>query len=118
MKLHDIIDEPVESLEQLVKLFKGLQRNLVTITESVHLLKEYNIGLDWHAGQMSELDHMLYSTQQRFEATRRGLSLANKLPAGPDRTKHLRRIMGHMNRIRAAVTRLERLIAAEAKAVS
>lgn len=43
---------------------------------------------------------------KRFEAARRGFGLVNKLPAGPERTEHRKRILGNLNRLRALVDRI------------
>ena len=47
----------------------------------------------------------------KFQAARRGLGLVNKLAAGESKTKHAKRIMGNLNRIRAQLRRVEKQLA-------
>lgn len=49
-----------------------------------------------------------------FDAAKRGLGLANKLKNPADKKKHLSRIMGNMNKLRAALKRMHDSIDVEA----
>lgn len=48
---------------------------------------------------------------KRLEAARRALQLVNKLPAGPSRGEHSKRIFKNMNQIRGLVMRIQRALA-------
>lgn len=52
--------------------------------------------------------------QKRFEAARKGMSAVNRLAPGEFKSRHAKRVMGNLNRIRAMVKRLEKQLDAEA----
>jgi len=61
-----------------------------------------------------DLDEILNGMEQvikQMDAAKRGLGLVNKLGDGASRTKHRSRVMGNMNRIRANVRRIEKMLA-------
>jgi len=62
-------------------------------------------------GSMEEVIAGMEQVMQQMDAAKRGLGLVNKLADGPSRTKNRSRIMGNMNRIRANVRRIEKMLA-------
>lgn len=55
-----------------------------------------------------DLGDQLGILSKRFEAAKRGLGIVNRLPAGPVKTEHARRVMSNLNSIRAMLTRVTR----------
>jgi len=62
-------------------------------------------------GGMEEIMAGMDQVMKQMEAAKRGLGLVNKLGDSPSRTKNRSRIMGNMNRIRANVRRIEKMLA-------
>ncbi len=61
-------------------------------------------------GGMEEVMAGMDQVMKQMEAAKRGLGLVNKLGDGPSRTQNRSRIMGNMNRIRANVRRIEKML--------
>jgi len=62
-------------------------------------------------GSMEEVMTAMEQVMKQMEAARRGLGLVNKLADSPSRTMNRSRVMGNMNRIRANVRRIEKMLA-------
>lgn len=62
------------------------------------------------SGNMEEVLAGMDQVMKQMEAAKRGLGLVNKLGDGPSRTRNRSRIMGNMNRIRANVRRIEKML--------
>jgi hypothetical protein len=58
----------------------------------------------------SELLSLMDATMKQFAAAKRGLGIANRLKTPEDKKKHRSRIMGTMNRIRAAITKIQKMM--------
>lgn len=61
-------------------------------------------------GSMEEVISAMDQVMKQMEAAKRGLGLVNKLGDSPSRTQNRSRIMGNMNRIRANVRRIEKML--------
>jgi hypothetical protein len=59
-------------------------------------------------------DMSIEDLQRAFEAARRGLSLAHKLPDPAEKARHFSRILTNMNKIRAVLNRHIKELEAEA----
>lgn len=68
-------------------------------------------GVEAGGGSMEEVMTAMEQVMKQMEAARRGLGLVNKLPDSPSRTRNRSRVMGNMNRIRANVRRIEKMLA-------
>ena len=110
MKLKDLI-EFSGNLDDLADELERVGAEIAKVTESAQSLKE---AVSFEDLPQGDLQALLDEVDRRFEAAKRGLGIANRLPAGPYRQKHLRQIMGNMNRIRAMLYRIQREIAAQA----
>lgn len=65
-------------------------------------------------GDVNRVDTLMADMEDlsgKFEAARRGLGLVNKLAAGESKSKHAKRVMGNLNRIRAQLRRVEKQLA-------
>lgn len=62
------------------------------------------------AGNMEEVMSAMDQVMKQMEAAKRGLGLVNKLGDSPSRTRNRSRIMSNMNRIRANVRRIEKML--------
>lgn len=63
-------------------------------------------------GSMDEIMTAMEQVTKQMEAAKRGMGLINKLGDSPFRTKNRSRMMGHMNRIRGNLRRIEKMLAA------
>jgi len=62
-------------------------------------------------GGMDEVIGAMEQVTKQMDAAKRGLGLVNKLGDSPSRTMNRSRIMGNMNRIRANLRRIEKMLA-------
>ncbi len=62
-------------------------------------------------GSMEEIMAAMEQVMKQMEAAKRGLGLVNKLGDSPSRTTNRSRLMGNMNRIRANLRRVEKMLA-------
>lgn len=70
-------------------------------------IQELEEAVDTSSMNLSQLE-------KGFDAAKRGLGLANKLKNPADKKKHLSRIMGNLNKLRAALKRIHDAIEVEA----
>ena len=68
--------------------------------------------LEYQMPQIDNPEILMDELSKRFEASRRAMGLANKL-SGPSKKKHLSRILGIMNKLRAGLRYLEKNIERE-----
>ncbi len=61
-------------------------------------------------GSIEEVLSAMEQVTKQMDAAKRGLGLVNKLPPGESRGTNASRIMGNMNRIRANVRRIEKML--------
>ena len=61
-------------------------------------------------GNMEEIMSAMEQVMQQMEAAKRGLGMVNKLGDSPSRTTNRSRVMGNMNRIRANLGRIEKML--------
>lgn len=80
------------------KYLRGAIKTLMPVQEAVSPIDP---GLD--------LEDQLAELTKRMDAARRGLGLANKM-SGREQKQHRSRVMGNLNSIRAALTRVMRQI--------
>ena len=62
-------------------------------------------------GSMEEVMASMETVMKQMDAAKRGLGLVNKLSDSPSRTQNRSRVMGNLNRIRANVGRIEKMLA-------
>ena len=67
-------------------------------------------------GDMEEVMAAMETVMKQMEAARRGLGIVNKLADSPSRTRNRSRVMGNMNRIRANLRRIEKMLGAQDQA--
>ena len=62
---------------------------------------------------MDEIMNAMEQVMKQMEAAKRGLGMVNKLGDSPSRTTNRSRVMGNMNRIRANLRRIEKMLTQE-----
>lgn len=62
---------------------------------------------------MDDVMAAMDTVMQQMEAAKRGLGLVNKLADSPARTTNRSRVMGNMNRIRANIRRIEKMLSSQ-----
>lgn len=99
MKLLDVmkVNDGVMTVEQLNKEYDKLVETYMQVSVQLNEAMLPVEG-DFEA-QMAELS-------KRFDAAKRGLGIVNKLPNGPQKTMHARRVMINLNQIRAMLARV------------
>jgi len=99
----------LKQYDALMEQYKMALEQVEYIRESVILKQEQRGKLKMAAGE--DMTDVLDRISKQFDAAKKGLGLANKLPKGESRKKHASRIMGNLNTIRAALRRVEKQIA-------
>ncbi len=82
-----------ERLERFEDIHSGYSKTLLELDTS---------------GEIDVVSDLLKAISDKFEAARKGLKLAGKLPPGASRAKHTKRILTNMNVIRGELRRAEK----------
>jgi hypothetical protein len=96
--MHNIDNLLLES--EINELGSKLKSAMAVFT---NILKEGVTDLGTPSGDLAAA---FDEASKRFEAARRGFGIVNKLPKGPERSEHRKRILGNLNRLRALVDRI------------
>lgn len=106
MFLKDLLEDHTADVLKLESELLELGQMLAEASGSVQVLVEREASSE-------QLDILLADASAKFEASRRGLGLVNKL-TGVTKSKHLSRVMSNMNRLRATLQRIMSMLAADA----
>lgn len=98
--LMEMINDPDKQLAELKAELVAIGKELRSLMSKMGLRENVKLGKDGH-----EIDDLLEAVG-RYEAARRALGIVNKLTPGPTKAKHVSRIMGNMNKLRALVNKL------------
>lgn len=98
MKLTEFLNKDDLSFGKLNEQFKALVEQYQQASSRFSELRSGKLD-EAMLPVVGDLETQMAELSKRFEAARRGLGLANKLPAH-ERKDHLRRIMSNMNTIR------------------
>lgn len=103
MKLKQIYEARLIPATVLEQAIDEVEAELQELSHQVSLNEEHSMG--------DELAAKLVKAQEKLAAAKKGLGIVNKLSAGDSKVKHAKRVMANVNRLRAEVQRLKKMLA-------
>lgn len=95
-------------LQQYIDLYNDPDATLQKMySELIREFYEVRTHVVLHESQDSDASKSIQDLEKQLSAAKRGLGLSNKL-SGDAKTKHAKRVMGNLNKIRAQIARLKK----------